>query len=209
VVSGLAPSTARVLAVGERNGGLSLWFALQGFHVICSDVGGPTNQARELHAKYRVAELVTYADVNIFAMPYPENTFEVVASKSVIGGLKKIRKDPSTRTLENQRLAVGEIQRVLKPGGHFLGAENLRGSWLHQKVRTFAKNGRLGWRHLSREEIDSLFAPFAAVEQQCYGFLGSRFHLLGLNHLTSFVDSWLCPLLPPQSLYVSFIRARK
>jgi SAM-dependent methyltransferase len=172
-------------------------------------MGGPTSKAREIHAKYGVTELVTYADVNVFAMPFSENTFEVVASKSVIGGLKLIRKDPSTRTLENQRLAVGEIQRVLKPGGHFLGAENLRGSWLHQVARALAKSGRLGWRHLSREEIDFLFAKFSAVEQQSYGFLGSRSKIVGLNYLTSLVDSWLCPLLPPQSLYVSFIRARK
>lgn len=209
VVSGLSPSSGRVLAIGERNGGLSLWFALQGFQVVCSDMGGPTIKARELHAKYGVTELVTYADINVFALPYPESTFEVVASKSVIGGLKRIRKNPATRTLENQRLAVGELHRVLKPGGYFLGAENLRGSWLHQAARTLTKNGRLGWRHLSREEIDFLFARFAVLEQQCYGFLGSRFHLLGLNHLTSFVDSWLCPLLPPRSMYVSFVRARK
>lgn len=209
VLQGLNPAAARVLTIGERNGGISLWFALQGFRVICSDYGGPPPSVKEIHAKHGVGALITYADVDAFAMPYPDESLDIVACKSVIGGLKLKRGDASTRTFANQRLAVAEINRVLRPGGLFLGAENLAGTWVHQKARELAKQGRIGWRHLTAGEIESLFKGFAALEQRCYGFLGSRVAWLGIDHLTALLDAALCPLLPESWLYVSFIRARK
>jgi len=209
VLHGLNPGLTRVLTVGERNGGLSLWFALQGFQVTCSDHGGPTAQARVLHENYGVTNRITYADVNIFASPYPDSSFEIVACKSVIGGLKLNPRDRSTRTFDNQTLAVAEIHRVLKSGGFFLGAENLMGTRLHQLTRRYSKRGRLGWRHLTTGEICQLFAGFDRVEQQAYGFFGSHFTLFALDRLTATMDSLLCPLLPAHWQYVSFIRARK
>src|SRR6478609_10988283 len=59
---------AKILCLGERNGGLSLWFALQGFRVTCSDFGGPTDAARELHRKYGISDFIEYADINIFSL---------------------------------------------------------------------------------------------------------------------------------------------
>lgn len=203
------PDLTRVLTVGERNGGLSLWFALQGYRVTCSDYGGPTPQARALHERYGVSDRITYADVNIFACPYPELSFDIVACKSVIGGLKLVKTDRATRTLNNQSMAVGEIHRILTDGGYFLGAENLAGSRFHQLARGLIKQGRLGWRHLTIGEIGRLFSSFAQVEQQTYGFLGSRLTRFALGWLTATFDSLFCPFLPPQWHYVSFIRARK
>ncbi len=202
-------NSAQVLTVGERNGGISLWFALQGFNVICTDRGGPTRQASELHRRYGVSDRVAYADVNIFSMPYSDASFDIVACKSVIGGLKAVYRDAATRTLENQSRAVQEIHRVIKPGGYFLGAENLVGTWFHRNTRYWVKHGRVGWRHLTRPEIDRLFACFKVVEQRPYGFLGSRSTLLGLDCLSAMIDSRVCPLLPVDWHYISFIRAKK
>jgi SAM-dependent methyltransferase len=209
VLHGMNPGLTRVLTVGERNGGLSLWFALQGYQVTCSDYERPTQQARALHEKYGVTNRITYADVNIFASPYPDLSFDIVACKSVIGGLKLIMSDRSTRTLNNQSLAIAEIHRVLSPGGFFLGAENLTGTRLHQLARGWSKPGWLGWRHLTMGEIRQLFASFDRVEQQAYGFFGSHFTLFGLDRLTAALDSFFCPFLPAHWQYVSFIRARK
>lgn len=209
IVHTIAPASARVLTIGERNGGISLWFALQGYQVICSDRGGPTQQARGLHQKHRVADLITYADVNVFSIPYENCSFDIVACKSVIGGLKLVYKDATTRTLDNQSRAVAEIHRVIKPGGAFLGAENLRGTMLHRLFRSKVKHGRVGWRHLSAKEITQLFDAFELVEQRPYGFLGSRFTTFGLDRLTAAIDSCVCPFLPAQWQYISFIRAKK
>jgi SAM-dependent methyltransferase len=209
VIQHKEPGSVHVLTVGERNGSISLWFALQSFNVICTDRGGPTRRASELHRHYGVADRVAYADINVFSMPYPDASFDIVACKSVIGGLKLVYRDATTRTLDNQSRAVQEIHRVIKPGGYFLGAENLAGTWFHRKMRSWAKNGRVGWRHLTRVEIDRLFACFEVVEQHPYGFLGSKFTRLGLDYLSAAIDSCACPLLPADWQYISFIRAKK
>lgn len=209
VIQRMEPASTRILTVGERNGGISLWLALQGFSVICTDLGGPTKRARELHHEYEVSDRVTYADINVFSMPYPEASFDIVACKSMIGGLKLVPRDATTRTLANQSRAVAEIHRVIKPGGFFLGAENLTGTWFHRKIRYWMKSGRVGWRHLTCTEIDQLFSSFEIVEQQPFGFLGSHFSLLGLDSLAAAIDSCACPLLPAHWKYISLIRARK
>jgi SAM-dependent methyltransferase len=209
VLQEIRPASARVLTLGERDGGISLWFALQGYQVICSDFNGPTPRARKLHEQYGVGHLVTYEDVDVFEIPHEAGSFDIVACKSVIGGLKLIRHDPSTRSLENQSRAVAEIHRVTKPGGAFLGAENLTGSAVHRMVRAWAKDGRIGWRHLTQSEILQLFDQFASVEQRAFGFLGSRISTGGVDRLTSLIDTCLCPILPARWQYISFIRARK
>lgn len=209
LVQSIEPASARVLTVGERNGGLSLWFALHGYRVICSDLGGPTLQARKLHQKHGVGDLITYGDLNVFSIPHEDSSFDMVACKSVIGGLKLVRRDATTRTLDNQARAVAEIHRVTKPGGVFFGAENVRGTPFHRWLRLLAKRGRVGWRHLCPSEINVLFAEFESVEQQVYGFLGSRFTAWGLDRVTSAMDAFVCPRLPKNWQYITFIRARK
>ena len=64
--------TARILALGERNGGLSLWFALQGFKVLCTDYYMPGEVARLSHARWMVQDRISYAAVDAFNIPYPE-----------------------------------------------------------------------------------------------------------------------------------------
>jgi SAM-dependent methyltransferase len=199
----------RVLCLGERNGGLSLWFALRGFQVICSDRNGPSDAARALHARHGVSQRIEYAEIDIFDLPYPENSFDLVACKSVIGGLKLVYKDASTRTLENQKLAVDQVRRVLKPGGYFLGAENMRGSLLHRWARYVRKGKKIGWRHLATDEIAWLFRDFAACDLRYFGLLGSYHRLDPINRLTSRLDTALSAVLPASWLYICFIAARK
>lgn len=208
-VESIKPAAARVLTIGERNGGISLWFALQGYRVICSDIGGPPANARRLHDRYGVGHLITYEDVNVFDVPHAAGSFDIVACKSVIGGLKLIRQDATTRSLENQSRAVAEIHRVIRPGGVFLGAENLTGTPFHRLIRSWTKHGRVGWRHLTQSEILHLFAAFESVEQRAFGLLGSRITAGGLDRVTSLIDGCLCPVLPQRWQYISFIRARK
>jgi SAM-dependent methyltransferase len=209
--------TARILALGERDGGLSLWFALQGFKVLCTDYHIPGEQARLSHERWMVQDRVAYAAVDAFNIPYPENYFDVVACKSVIGGLVLQRKMSETRTLENQRLAVEEIRRVLKPGGVFLGAENLTGTKIHRFLRWMKYGPDLGWRYLRTTEIQWLFESYSVCQQKQWGLVGSPWWKFGshwwkfdrLNPLLRVIDVCLSNVLPGDWLYISFIRARK
>jgi len=199
----------KVLCLGERNGGLSLWFALQGFQVICSDFQGPREDANKLHERYGVAGRVQYADISIFQIPFNDNTIDIVACKSVIGGLKLDYKDKRSRTIENQKLAVEEIRRVLKPGGIFCGAENMRGSWLHMSARKLLKGDKLGWRHINVLEIHQLFSEFSHVRFRFYGFLGSYYGNKTINRISSGIDRLLSHILPNRWLYIGFIVGKK
>lgn len=145
-------SNPKVLALGERNGGLTLWLALKGYRVIYSDIHIPLENAKLLHTRFGVEKQVEYKTIDVFRMPFDNNTFDVVMCKSTLGGLKFNYSDSSSRTLDNQRLACEEIRRVLKKGGIFLGAENTIGSFFHQAYRKY-KGKDKGWRFLSKADL--------------------------------------------------------
>jgi SAM-dependent methyltransferase len=181
-----------------------------GFRVLCTDYRPPGEQPQQLHRQWKVQEHIGYAVADVFKLAFPEDFFDVVACKSVIGGLSLDYKDVSTRTLANQKLAVDEIRRVLKPGGIFFGAENLIGTRAHMALRRIQTKGNLGWRYLRTSEIRWLFSDYSACEQRGYGFLGShRPRFCGLNALCATLDTLLSKVLPDNWLYISFIRARK
>ena len=198
----------KILTIGERNGGLSLWLALQGYPVIYSDVHPPKSEALELHRKYGVENLVNHEQVDVFRMPYEDNSLDGVVCKSVIGGLKLVYKDRRTRTLENQKKAVEEIRRVLKPGGVFLGAENMRGSPFHRRYRK--KRGLdKGWRHLSLDELEYLFSEFSSLQTKQFGFLPASTSSSIWNRMAGTLNVPLSKFLPDSWQYISFIAGVK
>lgn len=205
----LALPAPRVLLLGERDGGLALWYALRGCEVWCTDRTGPTSQARSLHERYGVASRVTYHAVDIFDIPFPDAHFDVVGCKSVIGGLKREYGDRRTRTLQNQADAVAQMHRVLRPGGLMLGAENLRGTPLHHALRLLVSRGNPGWRHLALEELHELLRRFTRHEVETFGVLGSRVGPPAFRRLTAAVDTALRPVLPAAWCYVGCYRAWK
>ncbi len=198
----------KILTIGERNGGLSLWLALQGYAVMYSDVHEPREEAIALHRKYGVQDIISYEQVDVFSMPYEDNSLDAIVCKSVIGGLKLVYKDRRTRTLENQKKAVEEIRRVLKPGGVFLGAENMKGSPLHHFYRKY-KGLDKGWRYLSLEELEYLFSGFSKLESKQFGFLPSTTSLKGLNKIAGRLNVLLALCLPASWQYISFLSALK
>lgn len=201
-------SNLKILTIGERNGGLSLWLALKGYQVIYSDVHPPKKEALALHKKYGVERKVEHAQVDVFQMPYADHSLDVVICKSVIGGLKLVYSDRRTRTLENQKKAVEEIRRVLKPGGVFLGAENMVGSPVHRWYRK-RKGLDKGWRYLSLGDLRYLFSEYASLHTRQFGFLPASTSFRVWNELAGKLNVPLAKFLPASWQYISFIAARK
>ena len=104
-------SRSYALDVGAHNGGISLFLAKHDVKVVCSDLNGPTEKAKQLHLKYGVSDHISYTDVNVLAIPFPDNSFDLVTFKSVMGAL---------RCYKNQEKMISEIYRVLKPVGERL-----------------------------------------------------------------------------------------
>jgi SAM-dependent methyltransferase len=205
----LDPIRSRTLALGERGGGLSLWLADQGFEVYCTDNGGIKDHVLEIHRAHRPKGQIHYRDVNIFDIPFEDEYFDLVICKSVIGGLKLKARDASTRTLENQKKAVDEIFRVLKPHGHFLGAENMEGHPLIRRIRKWYKKDRIGWRHLATSEIPYLFDSFQKLDTRFFGILPGVLPVDILNRLLFTFNKVAGSLMSDRSKYISFIIAQK
>ena len=143
--SGIDLQGKRVLALGERNGGMSLFFALRGAEVLCSDLNGPTEKARTLHERYGISSRVQYAAVDGVSIPEEyTGQFDIVTFKSVLGGIG--RDDSYAR----QGMCAESVYRVLRPKGYAMFAENMRGTWWHMLLRkAFRPTGGTGTlRHI-------------------------------------------------------------
>lgn len=57
-------SSINALELGSRNGGLSLWAALNGMKILCTDIERPTNRAIEKHRSYGVSDRIKYKALN-------------------------------------------------------------------------------------------------------------------------------------------------
>ena len=80
------------LELGANKGGLSLWIALNGHKVICTDLTIPEERAKPVHSQYKVSHLVSFGEVDALNLPF-ENEFDVILFKSMIGGIARDGKD--------------------------------------------------------------------------------------------------------------------
>lgn len=178
---------AKVLAIGERDGGLTLWLASLGAHVICSDLRGPSEKARQIHDKFGVMKSVSYASIDVLNIPYENNYFDLVVFKSVLGALK---------SPENQARAMSEILRVLRSDGKLLFAENLTGSKLHMFARRMLVRWATHWRYVNIDELRGFTHEYSNVSFKFVGFLGVFGGFEKFRCLLGIVDSltdWMCP----------------
>jgi SAM-dependent methyltransferase len=202
------PRDSKVLAIGERNGGLSLWLALMGFHVTCTDITDIAASASALHKKHGVTDRIEYKRLDIVNDEWPQEQFDVIIGKSVIGGVKPTRGRSSSRNFEALEQAMQHIHRLLKPGGYFFSAENLQGGILNRYMRHRLK-GSKGWYYLSLSELDKLFGPFSLVQTKTFGILPTFFSNKAVNNTMYMINRCLQPLLPLGSKYIAFTVARK
>lgn len=183
------------LELGARHGGLSLYLALQGFQVICSDLTQPDIKAQERHQKHHVAEQVTYTALDALDLDVPSNTFDVVVFKSILGGIGRI----GHTHLKQQ--AIQEMHRILKPGGYLLFGENLCASRLHQWLRQWVPWSKY-WGYVTMSEMQMLLAPFQQVQLSSYGCLGLLGRTEWQRNLLGHLDDWVEPWLLSESHYL-------
>ncbi len=101
-----------------------------------------------------VREKVEFKYGNVFEIPFPDNTFDLVTCSGLLNNLKE----------DNRKIkALSEIRRVLKPGGKFILIEPLR------SLRMFFAFTPFTFRQLlNKENWDRLLDKV--------GFLNAKYH---------------------------------
>ncbi len=161
-----AGGSLRCLELGSNRGGLALWLARQGHHVVCSDLEFPGKEAVDLHKKHDVAHLVTYQAIDATGIPF-QNEFDVIIFKSILGGIGR------NDNIGLQQQTMLQAYKALKTGGRLLFAENIAASTLHQFARKHFVQWGAQWRYPSISEIENFVQPFSSFETKCSGFLSA------------------------------------
>jgi SAM-dependent methyltransferase len=191
------------LELGSRNGGLSLWMALQGATVVSSDVQLPTQTASRLHQHHQVSHLIRYEAIDATHIPY-KSKFDVVLFKSMLGAVGR----GGGKQLQVE--AVKEMHKSLKCGGELFFAENLMGSPLHQFFRRKFVEWGTTWRYVSAAEMKEFLAPFSDVRYRTVGFAGAFGRSERQRGFLSFLDRTIFNYLVPETWrYIIIGIARK
>ena len=192
----------RALEIGGRRGGLSLFLSYQySINVICSDLFDPKEISSQLHMEYGVEDFITYDIQNCMELKFEDSFFDVIIFKSVLGALG---------CYENQRIAMSEIYRVLKPGGALLFAENAKSTCVHNFLRKiFNSWSSKYWYYPTLSEMNSLLSSFSHVNILTSGFIATFFRNRYLKILAEKIDFLLVRIIPPIYHYVFYGKAIK
>ncbi|MBD2791578.1 class I SAM-dependent methyltransferase [Xenorhabdus szentirmaii] len=191
-----------ILELGSRHGGLSLWAAMSGANVICSDKNGPTDKAKKMHEKYNISKSVQYKEIDALNIPY-KNELDVIMSKSILGGIGY------NDNISNQKLAISEIYNALRDGGEFWFIENLVASPFHQFMRKrFVRWGN-SWRYVSTSEMELFLNKFSAIEYKTLGFLSCFGRNENQRNTLSKFDKFISKITPNDWCYIIIGVARK
>lgn len=205
--SGIGFEGKKILDIGGRNGGLSLYCALKGGTVVCSDYGGPTPQALSLHRKYHVEKQIQYEEIDATNIPERYNDyFDIVVFKSVIGSVEAHNgKDSGAVMAEN-------IRRVLKPGGVLFFAENMKSTWFHRLFRLtnqlpvfhrwLRKSESFSWVYQDKRSIASKYRMMRLEKENYFGFLACFGIGMKMRCILGNIDTILDRLLPSSWKYI-------
>ena len=204
IVRNQHPTPAEGLELGARNGGVSYYFATEfGCKMACTDVEH-SGIAKELHTRRGVTDLISYREANACAIPWENEAFDFVVFKSILGvvGARGER--------GRQAQAIEEIQRVLKPGGLLLFAENLAASRCHQLARKWFVPWGEAWSYLALPELRDLLQGFQSSEVKSTGF-SSAFvpRPEALRSICATIDNSVLRWLPDKWNYVGYGHAVK
>tara|TARA_B100001540_G_C15640327_1_gene566266 strand:- start:90 stop:794 length:705 start_codon:yes stop_codon:yes gene_type:complete len=189
-------SEKKVLELGSRNGGLSLYYALKGAEVICSDVNGPSKKAEQKHIKHNVLSNVKYEKIDALNINY-SSFFDVIIFKSVLGGIGR------NDNINNQKKAIDQIYKALKKGGKLLFVENLSASQLHKIIRNKFITWSKAWRYISEEEMIVFLNQFSTFQLKTFGFLGTFGRTEAQKTILGILDKYFFEkILPTRMNYI-------
>ena len=148
----------KILELGTGTGGTATLLAKRGASVIGIDIlPFRLAEARERAAEHNVGEVVDFALMDAGHLAFPDNTFDLIISKSVL-------------VFTDHTQIAKACYRVLKPGGKAIFMENMRYHpmvWLYRKI--FLKySGKL--RYFSVEDIETVGAEFEKLEHREFHF---------------------------------------
>lgn len=202
------PKNSRILAIGERNGGLSLWLALQGYSVVCTDRVAPSENARQLHQRYGVSHRITYRTIDIVTDSFVDEKYDIILFKSVLGGVKEKYNEAETRNENARKKAINNIYNMLNAGGCMLAAENMEGSKILYYLR--ARNGKQnGWHYFNADELKQLCCIFPSVQIQSFGIIPTLFSLSFINKIIHLLNVYFLAWLPQSTHYIASVVATK
>jgi SAM-dependent methyltransferase len=190
--SSLDLKNCTALELGSNNGGLSLWLALNGCKVICSDVVIPTNQATQIHKKYGVDNKIKYEIIDATNIPY-QGCFDIIVFKSILGGIGR------NNNIDKQINTINQIYKALKTGGKLFFAENILSSPIHQYLRKKYVNWGENWRYISVEEMKEFLKPFSGFDYITNGFLGAMGRNEFQRKFLGQIDKMIFNLIIPES----------
>lgn len=191
----------KCLELGGRNGGPSLWLALKGHHVVCSDIENPEPIASKLHQQYTFDGVVEYAQINALQIPY-ESHFDVIIAKSIVGGISRNGQDHIKKEV------IDQVIKALKPGGIFLMAENMQASPMHTWARQKFVNWGDQWNYFTTDDLE-LLSQFEKVHCKTTGFFATFGRNEKQRKSLGVFDQVLEPLIPETYRYVLIAAAQK
>lgn len=190
------------LELGANKGGLSLWLASKGHHVICNDIRPVSEEVINYHRQFNFSGKVDYESFDAVEIPY-ENKFDIIILKSVLGGVGRDGKDERIET------AIKEIYKALKPGGLFLFAENLRATKFHSFFRKKFVHWAKDWNYMRKRDFENYLSIFPEVKIKTSGFLGAFGFNEGAKTFLGRIDKGGLNKLPGNWHYIVYGYAKK
>lgn len=195
--------TLSALEIGARRGGLSLYLARKGYQVVCSDVENPESLAKLLHVEFGVEGLITYAAADASQLPFGDNSFDVIAFKSILGSVGQHGR------VDLQERTIHECWRVLKPGGMLLFAENLSATRLHMFLRRHFVGWGSRWQYVNISQLEGFLTDFESYYYETFGFIATFGRNEFQRNILFYFDSLLNRFLPDGWKYIVYGYARK